>query len=233
MSQFCTMCEQYFNDPQRHRYVECVYYNGCACGMKMPAPGHADKCFLLRDRKRREREAASFKGGTMLSNEKLCSMCLRKYSGDDFVHRNSECYYYFGCPKCKKKYEVPSHFNSCTGIQATPSGSYPHSYPTTFSRYPYSSAVKVLCRDCREYVVEEFLNEHKRYCPAKTSPDMVKCPLCDVRTVRSYLESHLEWCRKSMETKFSEKRVHVQGEPVLMDGRVQKGEKFVKFKEAP
>lgn len=243
------MCGDYYHDYNKHRYVDCIYFNGCPCGMKSVPTDHKEKCFYWRDR----RYKASKEAHPPSSTNMVCSLCGEAYRSGFNDHRDRDCQYYVGCRKCSKRYAAYDHFKNCTGPiipmvrgEFSGGGLAPHSYPgyndgpyppTSYPKptYPYAHAVKVLCSDCNEYVVEEYMDKHKQYCPAKELPYMKRCSLCNHKVHQDALASHRSDCMKAVQEKFSKAATAV-GEPNIVDLRqrkVAKGERVVTFKEGP
>lgn len=242
MSHFCTMCEEYYNDPTKHRYIECMYYNGCACGIKNPGREHFKQCFLLRERKRK----ASTSPAPMLSNstetskldEITCSMCLVKYRGNPYDHRTVYCAYYNGCPVCGKKYfSPPGHMAECEERKRLLDAGFEDD----------TADIKYKCSTCNEYIAAMKYDTHKSSCkkeeeeaaadddtkvftPVIPQEPKEKCEFCGVSIVEKYINEHRKNCFESLERKFSYS-VKYHGEPEVIDVRVKKGERAVRFSE--
>lgn len=241
MSHFCTMCEEYYNDPNKHRYIECMYYNGCDCGEKNPGRRHIRVCPAVRDRKRKVAESRM--PAPLLSNSRLsypeeavCAMCQVKYRGSASDHRTYVCAYYNGCPHCKKRYFEPNHMKKCEEEARLKEAGFDRD----------AGSIKYKCASCNEYIESFKYDAHIASCKGeveakdddetKVFPAAVVetpktlCPFCLLKISDEFTESHQKSCFESVERKFSYNASYY-GEPQVIDVRVKKGERAVRFQE--
>lgn len=249
MAQYCTMCEEYFNDPSRHRYIDCVYYNGCLCGKKVPDRDHIKNCFMLKEKRRKAEQ-----GGTpMLSNLpkssdwKVCPMCMIRYMGDSNDHRFKICAYYNGCPFCKKRYFEPNHMKACEAASRKKA----EVEAKTGDEDADLEGVQYMCHHCHEFIAAAEYDDHKKKCavlstagPASDDDDTkilttvvveepkTYCSLCGSNILSRYFRSHEEHCWKTVCSKFRY-TTKSYGEPEVIDTRLEPGEKAVRFEEIP
>ena len=250
IEKFCDMCGQYYHDPNKHQYVDCVYRNGCPCGLKNVPKRHTESCFYWRDKKRREeadrsRSAASSAGVTTSYSNTECSLCGAPYYYSYEAHKSS-CYYHQGCPSCRQAYKPRDHYKTC---RETPAYPYQGAY-----RDPWLEP-RSLCTSCGEYIINKYYMEHQNRCKrerdeareeakaaAKPSPSAneMACPLCDQLVARSGIIAHQEVCMEDIRKKFAEKPMgsvqmaHREGtpEPALPERKVAPvaaGDRVVEF----
>jgi hypothetical protein len=228
MEQFCTMCDQYYRDPAKHRYVDCPFYNGCPCGIRPATKQHVEKCFMARERSRKAQKGATPMVSNISQTEFTCVYCFRPYYSAKEEHETKFCMYFVGCTKCGAKGKDFTHSRTCKGKEGeTVSG---------------AKEIELVCRYCRSNVPMSKYDDHmQKECGPRTVNEIVEatekrglillppaipewkrsmvwCPFCGTDIVESYIETHQVRCKEQLKTKF-EFAVYTVGEVRVYDNR--------------
>lgn len=244
--QLCTMCDQYYSDPLRHKVMDCYYYVGCPCGLKPTNKKHVEGCFMARERARKDKTRSRFpQPPPMLRNadlkdEIVCCYCFRDYYSSKEEHEEKYCPYFIGCYVCGQKKVDKVHVETCKKRKEN----------------AVPDEIQLVCRYCRQNVPMSQYDEHmKLQCGPKTIDgiieetakvprlsllpprplDMVPCGLCGSDIMKVYIESHSARCKDTVKSKFSS-TVYYASEPRIVDLRRTASTKDLReviFEEGP
>jgi len=253
MLNYCTVCEGFYSDPARHRYVECPYYNGCACGLKQQTKKHVDNCFMVKELKRKGRMLAVIekeisiekKEASLIRNSQnipvlKCIYCFQEYGYSRQVHEERYCTYFTGCPFCGEKKKDSHHVEECKRKQirdATGGDS--------------DSVLCMICDYCRGEIDMDRWEGHRANCGPKNlsliMDETVKkqrsaepskptkwCWSCDKQIYDDIFTGHQDECRKKMASRFATPPRKETGELNVIDERPKDSHlKEVQFVEEP
>jgi len=254
MLSYCTMCDGFYNDPVKHRYIECPFYHGCPCGLKQQTRKHVDGCFMAKELKRKERalystsavEAALKKKEAPLirnsqSNVSLkCIYCFREYSYSRKEHEERYCTYFSGCPFCGAKKKDSHHVEQCKKKQI---------HDATGG--DNDSGLYMICDYCRGDIEMDKWEGHRADCGPKSLSLIVDetvknhkaaqagrptkwCWSCDKQICEDIFSGHQDECRKRMASRFSVLPKKENGELSVSDERPKDSHlKEAQFVEEP
>lgn len=246
MQKFCTMCDQYYNDPTKHRFLECPYYVGCPCGLRPATKQHMEKCFMAREKNRKEQKQKSEPQGMIKNAKKMtslleftCCYCFRAYFSSKEDHEEKFCVWHTGCPKCGEKKKDYAHAKNCTGSRKER------------TNVPEDHDIELVCRYCRSNVPMTKWDDHmKTQCGPKTVQEIVdatekgsgglivipethglgagaqsewkkgmyNCAFCGTDIMLTYKESHEARCKEQLKSKFGF-TIYTVGEMNVVDLR--------------
>jgi hypothetical protein len=249
------MCEGFYNEPVKHRYIDCPYYNGCLCGLRQQTSKHVEGCVIAKEirRKKRIREEAQARENQLRKQEQplisnsrgnqplTCIYCFRAYSYDRAQHETRYCPYFVGCPHCGRKKIDGKHTEECkVRILADPEGVIPGEEPVIY----------MVCQYCRGEIPMEDWDDHRRdKCGPKQVSLIVEettrksqaqagptkwCWMCDKKIYEDIFESHQVECKKKMAARYAALPKKEHGELFIVDDRPRCSNlKEVKFVEEP
>ena len=223
MQQLCTMCDQFYSDPNKHRVMDCYYYVGCPCGIKPASKEHIKGCFFMRERARKKAmQKSAFMGNRSADDVQFnCIYCFRSYGGSTVEeHEKRFCYYTVGCPFCLLKKKDIGHVRNCKS-RAT-------------EKSMEDTVIVMVCQYCRADVKFEDWDEHKR---TRCGPDsgktnlslivdetqkqsqpkqnMMWCAMCGTYIVDTYFKTHQARDRELLQSKFSSVKIETGELPTL------------------
>lgn len=255
MMHHCTLCEGFYHDPVKHRYIDCPYYNGCLCGLRQQSAKHVEKCVISKEIKRKRKtvedsnkvdEILQRREANLISNSPqfnlTCIYCFRGYSYDRKDHESRFCPYFIGCVYCGKKKVDGKHVETCKVMQEREVES--------AAIGKEDMAVYMICQFCRADVSMDRWDEHRKKCGPKSNLALIVdetqrkssgpkvptkwCWMCGKEIAEDIFSSHQTGCKERMEKQYAKSSAW-HGEISIDDRRPTKSGnlKEVQFVEEP